>query len=85
MAVKRDDFPLPDLADERTAEFFAGAARDELVIPQCDSCAAFCWYPEPECPRCGYLGWAPAASLDERTRRLLRERPPYARRLRRVA
>jgi len=52
-AVKRDDFPLPDLADERTAEFFAGAARGELVIPKCDACAACCWYPEIACPRCG--------------------------------
>lgn len=52
-AVKRDDFPLPDLADERTAEFFAGAARGELVIPKCDACEAFCWYPEDACPRCG--------------------------------
>ena len=53
MAVKRDDFPLPDLSDERTAEFFAGAARGELVIPKCDGCAAFCWYPEEACPQCG--------------------------------
>ncbi len=28
-----------------------------------------------ECPRCGYVGWAPSAELSERTRRLLRERP----------
>jgi uncharacterized protein len=60
-AVKREDFPLPDLADERTAEFFAGAARGELVIPKCDACGAFCWYPEPECPRCGSeaFTWTP--------------------------
>jgi len=52
MSLKRPDFPLPDLSDERTAEFFAGAARGELVIPKCDACGAFCWYPEPRCPRC---------------------------------
>ncbi len=40
---------------------------------------------EPECQRCGYLGWARAGALDERTRRLLRERPPETRRLRAVA
>jgi uncharacterized OB-fold protein len=51
-SLKRDDFPLPDLSDERTAEFFAGAARGELVIPKCDSCGAFCWYPEERCPKC---------------------------------
>ncbi|HEX2109950.1 MAG TPA: hypothetical protein VHF67_00225 [Gaiellaceae bacterium] len=28
-----------------------------------------------ECPRCGYIGWAPSASLTERTRRRIRERP----------
>ena len=34
MAIKRADFPLPDLDDKRTAEFFAGAARGELVDPE---------------------------------------------------
>jgi uncharacterized protein len=51
--ITRDDFPLPDVDDERTAEFFAGAARGELVIPRCDGCGGWCWYPERECPRCG--------------------------------
>ena len=36
MAIKRAEFPLPDVEDELTAEFFAGAARGELVIPRCD-------------------------------------------------
>jgi hypothetical protein len=40
---------------------------------------------QPDCPRCGYLGWAPVSDLDERTRRILRERPPHQRRLRAVA
>ena len=53
MALKRADFPLPDLTDERTAEYFAGAARGELVLPRCDSCNRFVWYPEDECPHCG--------------------------------
>jgi len=34
----------------------------------------------PECPRCGYVGWAPADDLSEHTRRALRERPLEARR-----
>lgn len=38
-----------------------------------------------ECPRCGYLGWAPSLELTEPTRRLLRERPVESRRLRAVA
>ncbi|MBD0329130.1 MAG: hypothetical protein ICV64_03400 [Thermoleophilia bacterium] len=37
---------------------------------------------ESECPRCGYLGWAPSAALDEPARRALRERPVEERRLR---
>ena len=53
MAVKRSDFPLPDLDDERTAGYFAGAARGELVIPKCDACGRLCWYPEDRCPACG--------------------------------
>lgn len=34
-----------------------------------------------ECPRCGYLGWAPTASLNERARGALRNLPVQARRL----
>ena len=52
MAIKRADFPLPDLTDERTAEFFAGAGRGELVIPRGDSCGSLCWYPMGRCDRC---------------------------------
>jgi uncharacterized protein len=52
MAITRDDFPLPDTGDPRTAEFFAAAARRELAIPKCDGCGAWCWYPAPRCPRC---------------------------------
>ena len=35
-----------------------------------------------ECPRCGYVGWAPATDLTEFTRRALRDRPVERRRLR---
>jgi hypothetical protein len=34
-----------------------------------------------ECPRCGYLGWAPTGSLNEPARGALRKRPLQARRL----
>jgi uncharacterized protein len=53
VSLQRADFPLPDLADERTAEYFAGASRGELLIPRCDSCDRLCWYPEARCPACG--------------------------------
>jgi uncharacterized OB-fold protein len=48
----RADFPLPDVGWEPTREFWAGAARDELRIPRCDSCGRLCWYPREHCPRC---------------------------------
>jgi hypothetical protein len=37
---------------------------------------------DPECPRCGYVGWAPVEDLTERERRALRGRPLERRRLR---
>ena len=40
---------------------------------------------DPECPRCGYLGWAPTLALTESERHDLRQRPPARRRLRPVA
>ena len=43
------------------------------------------WLSRPECPRCGYLGWASSSELTEPIRRLLRERPPETRRLRLVS
>jgi uncharacterized OB-fold protein len=63
MAIKRADFPLPDLDDRLTAEFFAGAARGELVIPRCGQCDRFVWYPAAECPFCssGAPRWAPVS------------------------
>jgi DNA-directed RNA polymerase subunit RPC12/RpoP len=35
-----------------------------------------------ECPRCGYVGWAPVGDLSERERRALQQRPLERRRLR---
>ena len=32
-----------------------------------------------ECPRCGYLGWAPSTALSETVRRRIREQPPERR------
>jgi uncharacterized protein len=63
VALKRSDFPLPDLTDERTAEYFAGAARGELVLPRCDACNRLVWYPEPECAHCGgrVFTWVPVS------------------------
>ncbi len=58
MAIKRADFPLPDVGDPLTAEFFAGATRGELVVPRCVECDRWVWYPEAKCPTCGGdLAW----------------------------
>jgi uncharacterized OB-fold protein len=62
MAIKRDDFPLPDVDDALTAPYFAGAARGELAIPRCDTCGAFVWYPAEACPTDGgALTWTPVS------------------------
>jgi uncharacterized protein len=62
VAIKRDDFPLPDASEALTAPYFDGAARGELVIPRCDSCGAFVWYPQERCPRDGgALTWTPVS------------------------
>ena len=53
VAIKRDDFPLPDVDDPLTAPFFAGAARGELLITRCDACGDYVWYPQAACPRDG--------------------------------
>jgi uncharacterized OB-fold protein len=62
MAIKRADFPLPDLDDELTAPFYAAAARHELVMPRCESCREIVWYPEAVCPAdAGALAWEPVS------------------------
>lgn len=62
MAIKREDFPLPDTSDPLTAPFYAGAAEGELRIPRCASCGRFVWYPEEKCPADGgALAWEPVS------------------------
>jgi hypothetical protein len=62
MAIKREDFPLPDVDDPLTAPFFAGAAQEELVIPRCESCHRYVWYPQDACPYdAGRLAWTPVS------------------------
>jgi hypothetical protein len=59
MAIRRDDFPLPEVDDPLTAPYFAGAARGELMITRCEACAEYVWYPGEQCPNCeGPLTWA---------------------------
>ena len=65
MAIRRDDFPLPDLTDEQTAPFYAGAGAGELRLPVCRTCGRFVWYPAATCPHCGGEGtsWVPTSGL----------------------
>ena len=49
----RDDFPLPDTDWPPTRPFWEGAARHELVLPQCDACTRLVWYPDGACRACG--------------------------------
>jgi uncharacterized OB-fold protein len=62
MAIKRDDFPLPDVDDPITAPFFAAAAREELQVTRCAECGAYVWYPQDGCPHDGgALVWEPVS------------------------
>jgi uncharacterized OB-fold protein len=58
MSTTRPSFPLPDVEWAPAAPFWAGAATGQLVIPRCDACGRYCWYPREACPRCqGSLSW----------------------------
>lgn len=56
-------FPLPDVTWEPVAPFWAGAERGELVLPKCDACGAWCWYPRDACRSCGgaVFTWTPVS------------------------
>ena len=49
----RAEFPLPDVDWEPTRPFWAGAARGELVLPRCEACGRYVWYPDGACRFCG--------------------------------
>jgi hypothetical protein len=59
VAIRRADFPLPDVTDPLTAPYFEGAAAGELRVPRCDACDAWVWYPAEQCPACtsAALAW----------------------------
>ena len=44
--------PLPDVDWDAIAPFWEGARRHDLVLPRCESCARYVWYPADRCPRC---------------------------------
>jgi len=57
------EFPLPELEWEGTRPFWEAAAREALVIPRCDACAAWVWYPRECCGACQAEGltWTPVS------------------------
>lgn len=58
--------PLPAVAPDPNpddAPFWEAAAEDRLVLPRCNSCGGFIWYPRTFCPDCHTMGveWVAAS------------------------
>jgi hypothetical protein len=56
--------PNPPLSPSPDAlPFWEAAQRHELVLPWCNACEAFFFYPRTACPTCGSrdLAWKPAS------------------------
>ena len=49
----RAEFPLPDVEWTPTQPFWAAAAREQLVLPRCETCRHYVWYPDTACRQCG--------------------------------
>ena len=45
-------FPLPDTSWEPLRPYWAAAAEGRLVIPRCDRCGRWSWYPRSACRQC---------------------------------
>jgi len=43
--------------------FWDGTAEGRLLLPRCDDCQVFIWYPRPFCPSCvsTKVSWIPAS------------------------
>jgi uncharacterized protein len=52
--VKSSELPVgvPDVNVE-TEPFWTGIRERRLVLPFCESCADYVWYPRSFCPKCG--------------------------------
>ncbi len=59
----RSDFPLPELDWEPTRGFWQAAQREELVIPRCEACGTYTWYPAARCKCCNSesMPWTPVS------------------------
>ncbi len=54
------DKPRP-LPIEATQPFWDGLAQHRIILPRCDRCATWVWYPRPRCSAClsNELTWTP--------------------------
>lgn len=43
----------PPRRNHETVEFWDGCAAGRLLLPRCDECASYIWYPRLVCPFCG--------------------------------
>ena len=58
--------PLPAVEPEPGpdgAPFWQAAAEGRLVLPRCQACGTYIWYPRTFCPACRSIGvdWVPAS------------------------
>lgn len=51
----QSSFLLPDVESDDAAEFWAGAARGELLVQACAGCGTWRFPPRPMCPHCRSL------------------------------
>jgi len=53
--------------DPETEEYWTAARRGELVLPYCEQCQDYFWYPRGFCPRCmsANVGWRPSTGAGE--------------------
>lgn len=56
-------FPLPETDWEPLRPFFEGAGAGRLLIPRCDACGTWNWYPRERCRACDgeRMPWTPTA------------------------
>jgi uncharacterized OB-fold protein len=56
-----DTRPLPSLDRAETEPFWEAARRKELILPRCQNCTRWIWYPQKICYQCGSdsIQWEP--------------------------
>lgn len=81
-------WPPSTISTDDNPEFWAGAARGELLVPRCAACGNVSWPPRPFCPLCGSpdapslapspgLGTVYSFTVVRKARGAFRELTPY--------